>query len=83
MYKIIPLFVYLDNYTFEDDTEDGVSRDIDDAPGGRRNFADNTNPINYGLEPGDYVFSIFGAILTALVCGLIILGYFIHPFWFA
>lgn len=44
-------------------------------------FADNPNPINYGLEGGDIVFAVIGTILTAVVLGLVILGFCIHPFF--
>lgn len=70
-----------DNYTFVDGTNSSVSMNIESQS--RRSFADNTNPINYGLEPGDIVFAVFGSILLTIVCGLIILGYFIHPFFLA
>lgn len=43
--------------------------------------ASNPNPINYGLEAGDIVFSVIGSILLAGVLGLVILGFCVHPFF--
>ena len=43
-------------------------------------FAQNPNPINYGLTGGDIVFAIIGSILCTVVMGLVILGFCIHPF---
>ena len=44
-------------------------------------FAQNPDPINYGLTGGDIVFAIIGSILCAVVMGLVILGFCIHPFY--
>ena len=46
-------------------------------------LAENPNPRNLYLEAGDYVFAVLGAIVVAIVLGLAILGYFIHPFFLA
>ncbi|XP_003388756.1 PREDICTED: uncharacterized protein LOC100631580 [Amphimedon queenslandica] len=46
-------------------------------------LASNPNPINYGLEAGDIAFAVIGSILLTVVMFLIILGYFIHPFFLA
>ena len=51
-------------------------RNVDDG-----DFASNPDPINYGLEAGDIVFAIFGSLLLAVLGFLIVLGYFIHPFF--
>lgn len=44
-------------------------------------FASNPNPINYGLEAGDIVFAFFGSVLLVVVGALVVLGFFIHPFF--
>lgn len=44
-------------------------------------FATNPNPINYGLEAGDIVFAVFGSFLLLGVGILVVLGFFIHPFY--
>jgi hypothetical protein len=44
-------------------------------------FGSNPNPINYGLEAGDIVFAVFGSILLVVVGALVLLGFFIHPFF--
>ena len=44
-------------------------------------FAENPRPINYGLEAGDIVFAVFGSIFLTILCGAIILGFVIHPFF--
>lgn len=49
----------------------------------RDSLAENPNPINFYLEAGDYVFAVIGSIAVAVVIGLAILGYFIHPFFLA
>ncbi len=72
---------FLVNYTFVEKEADSISRNIDGQP--KRSFASNTNPINYGLEAGDIVFAVFGSILLIILGGLIVLGYFIHPFFLA
>lgn len=59
---------------------------VSEAFGDRNNsitFASNPNPINYGLEAGDIVFAVIGSILLTIVMFLILLGYFIHPFFLA
>ena len=43
-------------------------------------FAENPNPINYGLTGGDIVFVIIGTALLALLGFLIIFGFCIQPF---
>lgn len=43
-------------------------------------FANNPDPINVGLEPGDIVFAVFGSLFLVVVGGLAIVGYCIHPF---
>ena len=48
-----------------------------------QNFANNPRPINFGLEPGDIVFAVFGSIFLAIVGFLTILGFCIHPFFLA
>jgi len=45
------------------------------------NFASNPRPINYGLEPGDIVFAVFGTFFLLVLSGAIILGFCIHPFY--
>ena len=45
------------------------------------NFVENPRPINYGLEAGDIVFAVFGSIFLTILCGAIVLGFFIHPFY--
>lgn len=49
----------------------------------QEDFLGNPNPINFNLEPGDIVFSIFGAIFLTVVSGLVLLGFCIHPFFLA
>jgi len=49
----------------------------------RDSLAENPNPVNFHLEAGDYVFAVIGAIVVAIVVGLVILGFFIHPFFLA
>ena len=59
-----------------------VSVTIDSALAGMiQEFAQNPDPINYGLTGGDIVFAIIGSILCAIVMGLVILGFCIHPFY--
>ena len=58
----------------------GVYYSIDEAAGGV-SFASNPKPINYGLEAGDIVFAVFGSILLVIVAAIIVLGFFIHPFF--
>lgn len=57
-------------------TNISVARSNQQAP-----FAENPNPINFGLEPGDIVFAVFGAIFLTILAFMIVLGYCIHPFF--
>ena len=45
------------------------------------NFGSNPNPINYGLEAGDIVFAVFGSLFLVAVGLIVLLGFFIHPFF--
>lgn len=56
---------------------------IDTALSAGPNFAENPNPINFGLEAGDIVFAVFGSIFLVIVGGLTLLGFCIHPFFLA
>ena len=69
------------NVTLEQ-AEEG-DRDMGIIPRNIQNRAGNPNPINYGLEAGDIVFSVIGAILLSGVMALVILGFCIHPFFLA
>jgi len=54
------------------------------APENRtQNFVNNPRPINYGLEPGDIVFAVFGSLFLLIVGALTVLGFCIHPFFLA
>ena len=53
------------------------------AYSGLRPFARNPDPINFGLEPGDIIFAVFGSIFLTVVGGLVLLGFCIHPFFLA
>ena len=46
-------------------------------------FGTNPDPINYGLEAGDIVFAVFGSLLLVALAFVILLGFFIHPFFLA
>jgi hypothetical protein len=70
------------NMTFTNAVE-GISRNLTSDRIDTTRFAVNPNPINYGLEAGDYVFAVIGTLLLAVVMFLIIFGYFIHPFFIA
>ena len=59
------------------------SLDTDEQNDFRDELAENPDPINFYLEAGDYVFAVLGSIVVAIVLGLAILGYFIHPFFLA
>jgi hypothetical protein len=54
---------------------------LEQAMDSNMGFASNPNPINYGLEDGDIVFAFFGSVLLVILGGLILLGFFIHPFF--
>lgn len=56
---------------------------IDEQDDLRDNLAENPEPVNLYLEAGDYVFAVIGSFVCAIVLGLAILGYFIHPFFLA
>ena len=59
------------------------SLDTDEQDDIRDGLAENPDPINFYLEAGDYVFAVIGSIAVAIVLGLAILGYCIHPFFLA
>ena len=42
-------------------------------------FASNPNPVDYGLEVGDYFFAVFGSIFVFLLLVVIVIGFIIHP----
>lgn len=65
------------NMTIEDLQEAGSLSDIEDM------FAENPNPVNYGLEAGDYAFAVLGGFLLGILTFIILLGYCIHPFFLA
>ena len=45
----------------------------------QNNFATNPNPVDYGLEVGDYFFAVFGSIFLFLLMVVIVIGFIIHP----
>lgn len=71
------------NVTIDGISESMISVNISRDAIEELNFAENPNPVNYGLEPGDIVFAVIGSLLLAIVCAATILGYCIHPFFLA
>ena len=45
------------------------------------NAAENPNAINFYLVAGDYVFIVIGSILSFSVLVLVVIGFFVHPYF--